>query len=194
MRTRFRGWGMMGLLVMIASGAAAAETHANGEAISRATTVLARPTPREAISRSITILTDPASLESISRSVTVLARPAALEATSRAVTIHADPNVTAVADSAPDRFRLHRSRPNPSSHGAVFEFEIPVAVEVRLEIFDVRGRLVRTLAGGRVLEPGRYTVRWDGTSEQGLLTAAGRYWYRMRAGHFRSTGVMTLLR
>jgi hypothetical protein len=61
-----------------------------------------------------------------------------------------------------------------------------------LEVYDVRGRLVRRLAGG-ILANGRITVTWDGCLCDGRRAADGPYLYRIQgAGHVGS-GRMILL-
>jgi flagellar hook assembly protein FlgD len=56
---------------------------------------------------------------------------------------------------------------------------VPGADEVG--IYDVAGRLVRTLRAGG-LQGGRYEFAWDGRSEAGRPVAAGAYVARARDG------------
>lgn len=78
---------------------------------------------------------------------------------------------------------LHFSEPipNPSHHVTAFYYELPRADEVRLEIFDLSGRLVRLLQAGEQAA-GPHTVRWDGLAEGGCSIAPGIYFARLRAG------------
>jgi len=52
---------------------------------------------------------------------------------------------------------------------------------VSLQIFDLRGRLVRTLEE-RTFAPGRYEKFWNGCNESGSPVASGAYFVRMLAG------------
>jgi hypothetical protein len=78
-------------------------------------------------------------------------------------------------------------RPNPSSHGASFDYAIgadvaahgPVAVSLRL--FDVQGRAVKTLVDAPQGQ-GQYRVDWDGTRADGASLAPGIYLMRLQAG------------
>jgi hypothetical protein len=86
-------------------------------------------------------------------------------------------SVTSFAFSAPF--------PNPLGEGRTtgFDLEIPVSSPVRVQVFDVRGRLVRTLVD-RVLDRGAHRVEWDGRDRAGNVTAAGVYFANVRAGEF----------
>jgi len=53
---------------------------------------------------------------------------------------------------------------------------------VDLQIFDVRGRVVRSLLAGTWLTPGPHAIEWDGRSADGVECAAGVYIVRSRAG------------
>ncbi len=72
--------------------------------------------------------------------------------------------------------------PNPARDGVRFGFDlVSDADDVRLEVFDVRGRAVRALAAGP-RAAGRHVVAWDGRGEGGTRLAAGLYFARLRAG------------
>jgi hypothetical protein len=64
--------------------------------------------------------------------------------------------------------------PNPANPRAVITFELPRAMRVDLKIFDLRGRLVQTLAVGEYA-PGRHEVTWDGADHRGRAVATGSY-------------------
>ena len=97
-------------------------------------------------------------------------------------------------------FRLIPVAPNPFNPGAVIRYELPERAEVTLRIYDVRGRLVRTLIAGP--QPASaHAVTWNGTSDRGLDVASGTYFVQMRAKSlaagsmpFRATQKVTLVR
>ena len=57
---------------------------------------------------------------------------------------------------------------------------MPRAGRVALQVFDVRGRMIRTLADGR-FPSGRHSLAWDGVDGAGRPVASGVYWVRLRA-------------
>ena len=65
--------------------------------------------------------------------------------------------------------------------------------EGRLQVFDVRGRLIRTLVDASQ-KPGRYQARWDGHDASGRTVASGRYYYRLNVGFSAHTRGMLLLK
>ncbi len=84
--------------------------------------------------------------------------------------------------------------PNPFNPRTELAFELDRPGNVRLDIFDARGRLVRRLVRGEVLEAGRHEVVWDGRDSSGQTAAAGVYLARLRAGNVLDTRRMTLVK
>lgn len=70
------------------------------------------------------------------------------------------------------------SYPNPFNAVVTIPLDVPKESSVRLLIYDVRGRLVRTLAD-RTFKPGTYFIRWNGTDDLGRNAATGIYIYRL---------------
>ncbi|MBI5836888.1 MAG: T9SS type A sorting domain-containing protein [Candidatus Eisenbacteria bacterium] len=93
---------------------------------------------------------------------------------------------------APVRFALGQNRPNPFSRTTAVRFDVPQASRVRIEIFDVAGRLVRRLVDGRY-QPGNWLASWDRRTEDGGLASTGVYFYRMQAGSFRDQKKLMIL-
>lgn len=71
-------------------------------------------------------------------------------------------------------FRVHGSAPNPFRAQATVSFELPSRQPVRLAIYDLAGRLCRTLIDGG-LEAGRHDRVWDGRDNEGRTVASGLY-------------------
>lgn len=90
--------------------------------------------------------------------------------------------ITQAPVSLPERFELAGNYPNPfrSTHAATtrIPFGLPAAGEVRLEIYDLLGRLTRPLVQAHH-EAGWHEVTWDGTNELGATAPAGIYFYRL---------------
>jgi hypothetical protein len=70
--------------------------------------------------------------------------------------------------------------PNPSRAHAAIQFDLPKAGHVALAVYEVSGRIVRTLAD-ESFEPGRHARTWDGSTNAGARVAAGVYFVRMSA-------------
>ncbi len=77
--------------------------------------------------------------------------------------------------AAPVRLSLDPVRPNPSTGGATVSFDLPRASRVQLAVYDVGGRLVRTLLD-KSMHAGRQAARWDAGT-----TPSGVYILRLRA-------------
>jgi hypothetical protein len=96
--------------------------------------------------------------------------------------------------SRPPTWRLHPNVPNPFNPVTRIAFEVARAdATIRLEVFDVQGRLVRTLVHGR-REVGRQSVQWFGRDDHGRALASGVYVARLQAGGTTQTQRMVLVR
>jgi len=95
----------------------------------------------------------------------------------------------------PISFRLAQNSPNPvplAAGGTRIRFALPAPALARLDVFDVRGRLVRNLAHGS-FEKGETEVRWDGSDDTGRRMASGVYFYRLEVpGSYVETRRMIL--
>jgi hypothetical protein len=70
-------------------------------------------------------------------------------------------------------------RPNPSTGSVVLSFDVVGVVHgARVDIWDVAGRRVRSIAVGEVM-PGAREVAWDGTGDDGKRPGAGAYFYQV---------------
>ncbi len=105
--------------------------------------------------------------------------------------------VTSVRDpqpaDVPGRFSLAQNYPNPFNPETQISFELPDTRTVSLAIYNLVGEKVRTLLTGE-LPGGQHSVRWDGRDDSGKKAVSGVYIYRIRAGNFRDTKKLTLLR
>lgn len=91
-------------------------------------------------------------------------------------------------------FSLSPVYPNPFSDKTTIELTLPeTGSEVRLEVFDMTGKKVRTLIQNG-LSAGSHTVGWDGRDEDGRKLATGVYSLRLQRGPQVATRMLTLLR
>ena len=93
----------------------------------------------------------------------------------------------------PDVFALHNNYPNPFNPVTNITYDIPEVADVKLEIYNVMGQKVRTLATGSH-EPGRYRVLWNATNDLGQGLSSGMYIYRIQAGDFVSVKKLVLMK
>lgn len=104
----------------------------------------------------------------------------------------------AVGDALPQTLQLYQNRPNPFDGSTTIHYSLPVETDVTLDVFDVQGHRVATLARGRQA-PGTHAVRFgrDALGADGRPLGrlqAGVYFYRLQAGGFTATRKMLLTR
>ncbi len=95
--------------------------------------------------------------------------------------------------AAPAIFALAQNAPNPFGPRTMIRFSVPREGPVSLKVFNVGGRLVRTLVDER-MPAGPHAVRWDGRDEGGRALASGVYFYRLDDGDRAQTRKSVLLR
>lgn len=86
---------------------------------------------------------------------------------------------------------LHAA-PNPFNPRTELFFELPVAGEVKLVLYDVRGRRVRTLIQEH-RRAGVQSIVWDGRDEQGGPVASGTLYARLSGPEVLQTTRLVLL-
>jgi hypothetical protein len=89
--------------------------------------------------------------------------------------------------------RLGSPTPNPTAGEASITFALPRRGEVRLRVFDVRGRLVRTLVDGDTAA-GEAVAVWKGRDDGGRTVADGVYFYRLEHAGQTLTRKLLLVR
>ena len=102
--------------------------------------------------------------------------------------------------AVPQEFSLGQNYPNPFNptttvpftvHGSRFMVRGPV--HVNLSIYNLRGQLVRRLLD-QEMQPGKYSVMWDGRNQDGKEVSSGIYLYRLSTEDARITKKMLLLK
>lgn len=100
---------------------------------------------------------------------------------------------TGVVNVTPTHAALHQNHPNPFNPTTTIEFALHREALVTLSIFDVSGRLVRTLMHRR-MRAGLYEEVWDGRDGGGQPAATGVYFYRLNTGEIVLTRKAVLLK
>lgn len=85
-------------------------------------------------------------------------------------------------------FKLHQNYPNPFNPTTTISFYLPKAENVKLEVFDITGRLVATLVN-RKMNAGNHTRQFEASE-----FSSGVYFYRLEAGTFSTIQKMTLIK
>lgn len=90
--------------------------------------------------------------------------------------------VSAAGDLPAAALVLESPLPNPFNPQTEIHFTLTESATVDLEVFDVRGRLVRTLVRGEHREADSHRVVWNGVDHDGRGVPSGTYLFRVRAG------------
>jgi hypothetical protein len=86
-----------------------------------------------------------------------------------------------------------RVAPNPARNHATMSFARAKGGPVELTVFDVNGRVVRSLLHG-TRDAGTYMITWDGHDESGNMAAAGVYYARLLTPQGKFTRSLVYLR
>ena len=93
--------------------------------------------------------------------------------------------------------RLGHARPNPFNPMTSIEYTVAAPSRVTIRVYDVAGKIVRTLVDSHVAA-GRRTAVWDGTTDAGPRAASGVYFVRMEGrsdgGAFHRVGKAVMLK
>lgn len=114
----------------------------------------------------------------------------------RAIRLTTAPPVILDAPEAPElpvSFSLSQNFPNPFNPETTIEYSLSTPANIQLEVFDVLGRKVATLAAG-LREAGLHRLQWNGKNNSGVSVPSGIYFYRLSAPDFVHTRRMLLMR
>ena len=110
-----------------------------------------------------------------------------------------DASVTGVGETPPPQAggrKLILAFPNPfaASNQIRFRVDGQYAKPVDLGLFDIQGRLLKTLYDGAALDPGEHTIPWDTKDDQGEPLPAGIYFLKLVVGSKVETGKVLITR
>lgn len=104
---------------------------------------------------------------------------------------HGTISVTVAA--VPSNYSLEQNYPNPFNPETAINFSLKKAGKVSLKIYNLQGQLIRSLVEEE-RAAGRYSVIWDGATEQGMKAASGIYVCILTANNFEQVRKLTLLK
>lgn len=82
--------------------------------------------------------------------------------------------------SIPDKPSLVKAYPNPFNTSVNLEWSVPVAGNVKVEIIDIKGRVIKEIFSGKS-HPGKFNAVWDGKDDENESMPSGIYIFRMKA-------------
>ncbi len=100
---------------------------------------------------------------------------------------------SSVPGAGPTALNLAQNRPNPFNPSTTIAFSLPERGQVTLRVYDVEGRLVRTLVNG-ALPAGGHEATWRGDDDDGRRAASGLYFYRLQTPSGDLVRKMTLVK
>jgi len=95
--------------------------------------------------------------------------------------------------TVPQGYRLHPPYPNPFNAQTSIRYRLGRSVPIRIEIYNLRGQLVRTLVDG-ILPAGEHIASWNGTDRRGQAAASGLYFCRLQSEKLSLCEKVVLLR
>jgi hypothetical protein len=81
---------------------------------------------------------------------------------------------------------IHSIGPNPLQGNLIVYYSLPYDMKVRMEIYDIKGRLVTSLLDG-VVKGGPQTLTWNGNTKAGIVIPAGVYYITFQAGDIKNS-------
>ena len=110
--------------------------------------------------------------------------------------IFLDPLVTSVKyskDNNPTEFGISQNYPNPFNPSTTINYQLAVSENVTIKIFDITGKLVRTLLNQRN-SVGYHSITWNGNNDDGKSVSSGTYLYQIRIANSVQTKRMLFLK
>ncbi len=110
--------------------------------------------------------------------------------------VHKAPRYWAIStgvETPPPAVRLLAATPNPFNPVTRIHFDIAFEQHVSLEIFDLGGRHMMTLAA-RIYPRGNHTVEWNGRDDEGRSVPSGTFVVRLKTDNGEESRLITLVR
>jgi hypothetical protein len=95
--------------------------------------------------------------------------------------------------AVPVEFGLEQNYPNPFNPSTTIDVSVASDTQITLNIYDINGRLVSTLADG-VYDTGYHSFVWNGFDQTGNKVSAGIYFYSLQSAGVSMTKKMMLMK
>jgi hypothetical protein len=109
------------------------------------------------------------------------------------ITIASSVSQQSNAGFLPSHLTLQQNFPNPFNPSTTIEYSMPHADNVSIEIFDITGKLIKTLISERQ-DAGEHFTLWDGSDSAGSRVSSGTYFYLLKYGNSQAARKMILLK
>ncbi|MDY0128546.1 MAG: T9SS type A sorting domain-containing protein, partial [Candidatus Cloacimonadaceae bacterium] len=93
----------------------------------------------------------------------------------------------------PPEFSLKQNYPNPFNPSTTISYWLPETARVRLDIYNLKGQLVKTLIDSE-MAAGLHSVVWNGKDSNNQAVASGVYFYRISSPNNTQTKRMLLMK
>ncbi len=103
-------------------------------------------------------------------------------------------NMEPISVHKPSNYKLENAYPNPFNPSTNIRFSIPKYEKVRLEIYDIKGRLVASIVDSDFLNAGTYEYKWDGRNNMGQKVSSGFYIARLTTGNYMQSIKLNLVK
>ena len=87
-----------------------------------------------------------------------------------------------------------RNSPNPFKPQTTIQYRLLGPADVSVQVYELNGRLVRTLVSAVRQPAGEQFLPWDGKDDAGELASGGMYFYRVWTPVETRTGKMVMVR
>ena len=104
-----------------------------------------------------------------------------------------DPEASINNDEIPVFAVLGNNYPNPFNPETTINYEIKEAGIVCIEVFNIKGQIVKTLVN-EYLTADNYSIVWNGTNANNESVSSGVYFYKMKSGTYISAKKMILMK
>jgi 5-hydroxyisourate hydrolase-like protein (transthyretin family) len=148
-------------------------------------------------SGAMTLMVDAAGYTGADQNVNVSANT--FEVSNDDISLQSTATDVAEGPATPSTFALHQNFPNPFNPSTTISFDMPVAGQVKLVVFNMLGQEVATLMNG-TMASGRASIVWNAADRSGISVASGVYFYQLTVNGadertvYRSVQKMLLVR
>ena len=103
-------------------------------------------------------------------------------------------NIDRIDGLVPEVFELSQNFPNPFNPNTHIQFALGKDELVNLNIFDIQGRLIKSLVSNSYYPSGYYNITWDGKNNMGIQVPSGIYLYKLVSENQTITRKMALMK